>query len=184
LIFEKKNVKEDKIKEKNYDFFLLGYNRIGFSVLRSFIKLRKSYGVVDFNPETIKTLSSRKINCIYGDVDDAEFLGEVKLNKSKLVVSTIPDLDTNLLLLKFIRAGNEKAIVILTARQINDALRLYKEGADYVILPHFLGGEYTSRIIEKASTNKEAYEVEREKQVKDLRERFKEGHEHPEVERN
>ena len=183
-IFEKNKVKDKLAREKNFDYFLLGYNRIGFSILRSFLKLRKNYVIVDFNPETIKVLSSRKINCIYGDVDDAEFLEEIKLNKAKLLVSTIPELDTNLLLLKFIRDNNRKAVVILTARQIPDALRLYKEGADYVVLPHFLGGEYLSKIIEKASVNKEVYDSEKKKQIKDLNERIQEGHKHPEVGKN
>jgi len=74
--------------------------------------------------------------------------------------------------------------VILTARQISDALELYKAGADYVILPHFLGGEYVSKMIEKAQANQEIYSIERKKEIKELRNRIKQGHEHPEVMKN
>jgi tRNA threonylcarbamoyladenosine modification (KEOPS) complex Cgi121 subunit len=77
-----------------------------------------------------------------------------------------------------------KAIVILTARQIKDALELYKSGANYVILPHFLGGEYTAKLIEQAKINPKFYEKEKGKEIKILKERLKKGHKHPEVERD
>mgnify|MGYP000409511512 CR=1 FL=1 len=34
------------------------------------------------------------------------------------------------------------------AVEVEEALSLYDEGADYVILPHFLGGEHFSVLIE------------------------------------
>ncbi len=74
-------------------------------------------------------------------------------------------------------------ILIVTARQINEAFKLYKAGADYVILPHFLGGEYTAKIIEDAKTNKKKYAEVRAVQIRNLKERLKEGHEHPKIER-
>jgi len=43
-----------------------------------------------------------------------------------MVVSTVPDLSTNLLLVKFIREKNKRTVIILTARQISDALILYE----------------------------------------------------------
>ena len=41
----------------------------------------------------------------------------------------------------------------MTASTIDDALQLYEAGADYVILPHFLGGEHASLILEETSSN-------------------------------
>ena len=103
--------------------------------------------------------------------------------RTKLVVSTIPEMETNNLILDVVKNSRNRPIAILTARQISDAFELYNKGADYVILPHFLGGEYTSRLIEKAGNNKIFYKKEREREIKILKERLKEGHEHPKVER-
>jgi Kef-type K+ transport system membrane component KefB/Trk K+ transport system NAD-binding subunit len=183
-IFERKKIREGELKKRKYDFILFGYNRIGFSILKSLIKLKRNYIVVDFNPDTVKKLQERKINCVYGDAEDTEFLQSLKIDKAKFVLSTIPDPETNLLILNKIRESNEKSVVILTAHQIPDAFKFYDAGADYVITPHFLGGEYTAKIMEKFRTNKKAYKKEREKQIENLKERIGEGHEHPAVERD
>ncbi len=183
-IFEKKKIKERELKRKKYDFILFGYNRIGFSILKSLSKLKRNYLVVDFNPETVKKLASKKINCVYGDAEDTEFLQDLRIEKAKLVISTIPDPEINLLILNKIRQSNEKSIVILTAHQISHALKFYNQGTDYVILPHFLGGQYTSKLIEKFRTRKKLYEKEKNKQIENLKERLEEGHEHPRIEKH
>ncbi len=183
-IFEKKKMKEKNIPSKDYEYILFGENRIGFSIMKSFSKINKEYLVVDFNPERVKKLCSKGISCIYGDVSNVEFLEDLKAHKAKLIVSTIPEKDINLTILNLIHKKNKNAILIVTARHISEAFDLYKAGADYVILPHFLGGEYTARVIEKAKENKDSYKEEREKQIKDLKERLGEGQEHPHIERD
>jgi tRNA threonylcarbamoyladenosine modification (KEOPS) complex Cgi121 subunit len=79
---------------------------------------------------------------------------------------------------------DKKPTSILTARQIEDAFDLYDAGANYVILPHFLGGEYTSKLIQVAKSDKRVYEKEKKKEIKLLEERLKQGQEHPKVEKN
>ena len=182
-VFEKKKLKEKPSINKNYEYILLGENRIGFSLMKTFMNMKKDYLVVDFNPVRVKKLSLKGISCIYGDVSNIEFLESIRILDAKLVVSTIPEKEVNMALLNLIRGKNKDIIVIVTARQIADAFDLYKAGADYVIMPHFLGGEYTSRIIEKAKNNKDVYKKEKEKQIKDLKERLGEGQEHPYVEK-
>ncbi len=184
VIFERKNLKERKIPTREYKYILFGENRIGFSIMKSFKRLKKDFLVIDYNPEVVKRLSSEGIPCIYGDVSNIDFLEELKLNRAKLIVSTIPDRDTNLMLLDIIRNQNKFAIIIVAARQISDAFEFYDAGADFVVLPHFLGGEYTARIIEKAGESKHLYRKERQKHMKELNERLIRGHEHPHIEKN
>jgi len=183
-IFEKRKTREEKPKAKNHDFILFGYNRIGFSILQSFIATGKKYIIVDFNPETIKKLQNKKINCIYGDAEDSELLEELGIKNAKLVVSTIPDYEANHLILTKIKNENKDCIVILNSHQIEHTFKLYDLGADYVIMPHFLGGQYTSKLIEKFSTHKNFYVKEKEKQIENLKERLEEGHEHPRIEKH
>jgi Kef-type K+ transport system membrane component KefB/Trk K+ transport system NAD-binding subunit len=183
-IFEKNKVKEKEIPEKTYDYVLLGYNRIGFSIIKSFSKITNNFLVIDYNPRVVKELQNEGINAIYGDIDDLEFLEGCKLCKSSVIVSTIPEKETNLLILEVLRRNKKRPIILLTGRQIKDAFELYDAGADYVILPHFLGGEYTAKLIETAKKNNKIYQKERLKELKILKERLRRGHKHPEVERN
>ena len=183
-IFEKKKIKEETAKNIDYEYVLFGENRIGFSIMKSFMHLRKKYLVVDLNPERVKRLNSKGIKCIYGDVSNADFINDLRLEKAKIIVSTIPEIENNLLLLEKIKEKNKKTIIIVTARQISETYDLYGAGANYVILPHFLGGEYTAKLIERAKEDKKEYEIEKQKQLRELRDRLKEGHEHPLTERD
>jgi hypothetical protein len=183
-IFERKKIREKDIPKKDYDYILLGYNRIGFSIIKSFSKITKNFLVVDYNPNIVDELQKEGIDAVYGDVDDSEFLEDLGIHKASVVVSTIPEKETNQLVLEILKRNKSKTIAILTGRQIEDSLELYDAGADYVILPHFLGGEYTARIIENAKSNKREYEKEKKKELKTLKERLKKGHQHPVVEKN
>lgn len=183
-IFERKKVKEEKKDFGDYDLVLFGYNRIGHDILRSFRKLKKKYLVVDYNPETILELKKNGINSRYGDIGDDEFLNELDLNDVKMIVSTIPEFETNLLLINKVRQTNEKAIVIVISHNIEDANRFYKEGANYVILPHFLGGDYTSKMISDYGFDMDKFDKERKEHLKYLKTKKKLGHEHPKAEKD
>ncbi len=182
-IFERKKLKKEKEIKKKYNAILFGYNRIGFSILKSFKKIKQKYLVVDFDPDIVADLSKLRIPCLYGDAFDSELLSELPLDKIKLAVSTIPDFETNVLLIESIRMVNPKAVIIVRAHQIKEALDLYKEGATYVLTPHFLGGEYIAKMIRTLKTRRE-YKNEKERHVKMLKERVKRGQDHPNVERN
>ncbi len=183
-LFERKKVKKDPVQGKKYDAILFGYNRIGFGILNAMKAARKKSLVVDFNPDTITSLSKFKIPCLYGDVDDTEFLRELPLDKIKMAVSTIPDFEANFLLVEEIRLVNPDAIIIVRAHTIQDALDLYKKGASYVLTPHFLGGEYISKMIKDLDVKEKKYESEKEKHIKMLNEIASRGKDHPYVDKD
>ncbi len=158
---------------------LCGHNRIGFSILKGFKKMKKRVLIVDYNPEMIDRLAKQGYHCIYGDVNDDEIIEKMELGKIKMLISTVPEVNDSLYLIRKTRKVNKKAKVIVTASEIDGALRLYKAGADYVIMPHFLGGEHASRLISEVRKRKKKLNEEREIQIKHLKERKEIGHEHP-----
>ena len=182
--FERSHIRKQRRIRKNYNAILFGYNRIGFSILNALKKIRKNYLVVDFNPDTIANLSKLRIPCLYGDTYDPDLLEELPLDKLQLAVSTVPDYETNVLLIETIRNENPKTIIITRAHSIADAFELYKKGANYVLTPHFLGGEYVAKMIKDIKMDEKGYEKEKEKHIKLLQERLEKGQEHPEVEMN
>ena len=174
-IFERKKIKAEHLKHNEHEYFLLGENRIGFSIMKYFKKAKKNYVVIDYNPERIKTLEKHNIPCIFGDISDLEFLESIKIRKAKMIVSTIASFGSNILLLHFMREKNKHAIVIVTGTYVSEASKLYEHGADYVILPHLLGGQYVADVIENANINKKKYKIERMKEMKSITERIEMG---------
>ena len=183
-IFERKKVKEKQQVIKDYDIILFGYNRIGYDLLKSFKKLKKKFLVIDYNPETTMELSKKGIECRYGDVDDEEFLSELNLIKTKMIISTIPEFETNLLLIEKVRQINKDAIIIVVSHNINEANKLYSIGATYVIMPHFLGGSHASMMIDKHGLNLKKFLKEKKKHIKQLKTRKDLGYEHPKAEKH
>lgn len=184
VIFERGCAKKDKKKMKEYKAILFGYNRIGYDIMDTFKKIKQKFLVVDYDPDTIEKLSKSGINCMYGDMDDQELLDGLDLKGVKMVISTIPEFETNLILLKKIRRINKRAIIIVVSHQIDEAHIFYKNGATYVLMPHFLGGHYASKMIIKHGFNKSKFLSERRKHIIHLKKRKKIGHEHPAVERD
>ena len=138
-------------KEHDYKIILCGCDRIGAAILDVAKKLKKSILVVDFNPELIKHLMKEEIHCVYGDISDAEIMDKLNFRKSEIVISTIPDFEDNIMLTKKVKQARKKTVVIVTAEDVDDALELYKKGADYVILPHMLGGEHISILLQETA---------------------------------
>lgn len=181
-VFERSGRKVDEHiyhKDEHYDIILFGYERIGFSLLESIKNLRKKFLIIDYDPEKITNLASEGYECRYGDANDTELLNELNFSTAKMIISTIPDMDTNLLLMKKAREHNRNAIIIIVSYHIGEALKLYENGATFVVMPHFLGGEYTSTLIQKHGVNLDEFLKEKVKHMNRLRTRIKLHHEHP-----
>ena len=186
-IFEKKNTidKNAKNNEKTHEVILFGYNRIGFDLAESFTKLKKEYLVIDNNPDTVKEVPKQGIDTKYGDADNREFLKEINFTKTKMIVSTIPDQETNTVLIKTIQEINPKTIIIVVANQITMALELYDAGADYVIMPHMVGGRHTAMLIKELGFKKKAFlkeklnhirHIERRQKYKEIKSKIQKEH--------
>ncbi len=158
-IFEKPGRKKDvsDSKIKGYDVILFGYDKAGSDLVKYFTEKKVNYLVVDYNPTLIKRLEKNKINCIYGDVDNQEFLEEIKFKDCKMVISTITSFDANILILRKIKELNSKIVSIIVSHEIDFTFELYKSGATYVVMPHLVGGKYISELIDKHKFNRRKY---------------------------
>ena len=134
-------------------------------------KLGSRYAVVDFNPQAIRKMQARDIPFKYGDAEDVEFLQEIGLSAAKLVVSTIPDFKTNLLLVNFYRQHNSRGIVIVLSHNVDQTRELYLAGASYVVMPHYLGAHHASELIKKYGFDIAEFEKERNKHLAKLAKR-------------
>lgn len=148
--FESKKRRRVDIGDHKYDVILFGCNLMGFDFIEAFKSLGVKFLAVDFDPEVVKELTSMGANIKYGDAEDSEFLEDIRVSEAKTIISTIPDLDVNLFLLSKANRGENETITILSSRDIKTAFELYDKGANYVIVPHFIGGQVVSKIARDA----------------------------------
>jgi len=139
--FERKNLKEKVLRNKNikYDILLFGCHRMGFNIINK-LKHHKIL-VVDFDPEIINKLNKKGINSIYADINDNEIIEELASLKPKFVISTIPEIHNNKIIIKAFKKVNDKVVIFTTCKNTMDCLELYKFGSDFVTYPEILAGQ-------------------------------------------
>jgi Kef-type K+ transport system membrane component KefB len=162
--FERRGLKKDKIdKGKKYanHGILFGHNRVGSRIRPALEKALSDVLVVDFNPEIIEKLRDKGVEAIYGDMSDRELYEAIGADMASVVISTVPDISDNIHLLKGIsemRRNNLQKngqLLVVTANDKFDADRLYALGADYVLVPHSLSGDFLNHMIDHLGVGNE-----------------------------
>lgn len=164
-IFERKHIKERKQKHALYPIILFGYHKGGHEFMRVFRDMRQRYLVVDYDPDIIEHLDQQGIRHAYGDATDEEFLEEINAGKAQLVVSMMTDIASNKVLLRYINRFEPRTTFICHANNYDEAAELYRHGASYVMLPHFIGSERISSYIKQHGFNPNAFDAYREKHI-------------------
>ncbi|OGG42040.1 hypothetical protein A3A21_03360 [Candidatus Jorgensenbacteria bacterium RIFCSPLOWO2_01_FULL_45_25b] len=124
---------------------LVGCHRIGQSIAFSLPK--EELLVVDFDPDIAHEMKKHGFDYLMGDISDPETFDRIDMTDVCLFISTSPNLEDNLAILSFFRSFSSRPRTVLRAESEEDAEVLYKEGADYVILPHFTAGQYFGKTI-------------------------------------
>lgn len=145
--FERKKLRREPHFEDVYHkpIILIGAHRTGQNLAYSLPK--EDLLIIDFDPEIAMHLSERGYDCIFGDVMDPDVIEKANFAEAKLVISTSPDSEDNLALLEYLNEAGQRPKVIVRAETEEDAQLLYKNGADYVLLPHFTSGQYLGKTI-------------------------------------
>jgi len=168
LTVRKSHAPEPLLGDNRADIVIFGYDRVGHDFVEAAQKIGAKYLVVDFNPKSIARLAIDDIPYRYGDAEDLEFLQEIGLTQAKLVVSTIPDLKTNILLVSYYRSRNPAGIIITISHSVENTKELYDAGASYVVMPHYLGASYAASLISNHQFNSEAFAKEKSRHLESL----------------
>ncbi len=164
-MFEKDVVYKEKRRRAGYPLVLFGYHQGGHEFVKTFRQIDKPFLVIDYDPTVIDTLERQSIPYIYGDATDTELLDEINIDATKLIISTFSDYGVTQQLVRNVHRVNPGAVIICHASKREEALRLYEDGATYVMIPHFIGSEKISSFIRKSGLRKSEFNQFREKHL-------------------
>lgn len=156
--FERSSPKEiPLIEEKPLKdhVLLIGADRTGKTLIPLLKRKNDDFLVVDFNPKIFRVLTADKIPVLFGDITDPEIIELSQVDKSKLVISTISNLQDNLVLLEHLSQLKKKPMTMFTALRRGEALKLYEAGADYVIVPERVAGVHLKHVLSVYGTGSE-----------------------------
>lgn len=160
-------------------FLLFGHNRIGYAIVEYFRKTRAPVLVIDYDPAVVERLQAQGVPVLYGDAGDEELLHSLPWQSVECIISTIPTEEVNMLLLQAGRRYRKGARVFVTSHDIDESLRLYKAGASFVIMPHFLGGTFLADMLMRVKQNGRYVMRTKRRALAELRARKALGHSHP-----
>lgn len=166
--------KDEEIKEV-YDVWVFGYHRIGWKVCEELARKKIKFAVVDYNPDAIARLKHRQIPTFFGDAADVEFLSELSLDKASMIISTIPEADDQVTMIKHVRKQNDKVLIIANLYHNIHLDDLYEAGANYVMMPHLLGGQWIAEVLHNHPWNKLTFQKLRKEQKSEMKLRFTAG---------
>ncbi len=103
------------------DVVLFGSGRFGGSILEQLSETGKEVLVVDLDPEVLHTLRKRGVPTLFGDLEEPELIASLPLGRTRGVISTIPHLTGNLLLIETLRRLGYRGTIAVTAHHDRDA---------------------------------------------------------------
>lgn len=173
-IFGKDKHQQQEEENEPFTVWIFGYHRIGWKVGQTLMDKKIRFAVVDFDPHNILRLRARGIPAYFGDAADVEFISNLPLDKAKLIISTLPEADDQITLIKHIRSVSEKTRIIANLYDAMSLEDMYKAGADYVMMPHLLGGSWISEILSDKPWTKNTFTQLKKEQKKEMKVRYAE----------
>lgn len=131
-----------QIEDLDDHVVVIGADQIGGPVVNYLHREKISVIVLDFNPHIVQAYRNRGVNIIYGDAGDPEILEGLQLGKSKLIISTANDLTDNEMIILEAKKRKSQATIVVRASDKEHAAILTELGADYVILPEQVSGDF------------------------------------------
>ena len=147
------------------EIIILGCNRMGSILIKHLEKIKNKLLIIDHDPNIIKSLIEKRYPCIYGDITNKEVLDQINFRDAKIIISTVPELEHNIFLIKRIKKLNKNVLIFITADYKTHASDLYKAGADYVILPKYISGEFINNVLRNKSKIKTLIKSRRNKHI-------------------
>lgn len=136
-----------KMAGKKNHIIIVGGGRIGSEIALNFSRKKKSFVIVENNPEAIKELKSKKYSIVQGNAEEEKTLLEAGIEKASKIILTLPKAESNILITLTSKELNSKIDVYSRANEQKFVSKLKKAGAKKIIVPEILAGDEIAEMI-------------------------------------
>jgi voltage-gated potassium channel len=131
---------KNKIAALSQHFLVCGIGSTGKYLLEELVRMKRSFVVIDKDPEKVRQLADRGILCIEGDATHDATLEEANIGGARGIVTALQSDADNLLVVVSARGLNPALKIISKAVDEESERKLRQVGADRVVLPNYIGG--------------------------------------------
>ncbi len=140
-----------EVKKLQNHVIICGYGSNGVVAAEEFNKDNIPYVVVDTDPNVAKKRHGEgsTINFIQGDATNEETLLYAGIKKAKAIIASVPDDSINVFITLTARELNPEIKIIARSVRQSSEHKLYRAGADNVVMPNAIGGHYMAAFVNK-----------------------------------
>lgn len=141
-MFQKSHLNEPNLKNEHHPVVIVfGAHRMGEQVVQTLRYHDIPFVAIDYDPAVLRRLHDLDLPVVYGDLSDPELIEQFDLSELRAVVSTVPSLEDNLLLISQLQNFPGQFEIIVRAKNHNHAEELQAVGANATIVPEEVAGE-------------------------------------------
>ncbi len=153
-ILSKNNFEELKQRkmQKRIDGFkdhiiICGYGRNGKQASEKLLAYNKSFVVIEKDKEVMEKFQSDTVPFVLGNANEDEILIQAGIERASTLISALPNDADNLFVVLSARQINNKLNIISRASEETSYKKLKLAGANNVILPDRIGGDYMASLV-------------------------------------
>lgn len=149
-VFERSHPHREPLEERGRnsgegaEIIIFGLGRYGGRLIKNLMDQNISVLGIDFDPESVRTLRRQGVPVQYGDAEDVDFPVNLPLNTARWVVSTLPQRELNLTLLRSLSEHGYTGEIAVTAHNETDGGFLQSAGAHLVLFPFMNAADYAA----------------------------------------
>ncbi len=146
-----KNIKKSReVNKLNQHVIVCGFGKNGAQACEELYAEKRPFVVVERDPEVINSFSNdRNYMFINGNATMDEVLEEAGIERASTVITALPNDADNVFITLTARGMNQGIRVIAKASEANSETKLYRAGAEHVVMPDRLGGIHMANLVTK-----------------------------------
>lgn len=145
----KKRLMQTLAKMENH-VVVCGYGRNGQQAAKTLKAHKLPFVVIEKDTEMMKQHNHDKgLVYVTGDATDDETLVQAGVQKAKSILVTLPEDADNVFIVLSARSLNAQLQIVSRASSQSATAKLYKAGADSVIMPDAIGGTHMATLVSK-----------------------------------
>jgi len=124
-----------------FDVIVFGLGRFGKNISRELTRRGRNVLGVDFDPDVVRRFRDEGHVVVYGDAEDPEFTSTLPLSQAKWVISSMPQIELNQVLVHALLRHDYAGRIVTTAHSEQAVKRLEEAGSALVLLPFLIAAE-------------------------------------------
>jgi len=148
--FNKKRLMHELEKMENH-VIICGYGRNGQQAAKTLRAHKIGFVIIEKNEETMRHHKQNDPSLVYiaGDATEDIFLLKAGIEKASAVLVSLPEDADNVFIVLSARSLNPNVQIVSRASHQTATAKLYKAGANNVVMPDMIGGTHMATLVSK-----------------------------------